>query len=58
MYSLLLCYYDNKASDVVKTIHFLKCYKTNNMRLFPFKLGTFFMFDTCKVKMLTLFYYM
>ena len=51
--TVLLCYHDNKASDVVKSIPFLKpCYKTNNMRPFSFIPGTFLMFDPCRNKML------
>ena len=42
---------DSVTTDVVKTILFLtECYKTNNMRPFSFKSGTFF---TCRDKMLT-----
>ena len=40
---------DSKASDVVKTIPFLKeCLKTNNMKPFSFKSVTFLMFDLCR----------
>ena len=52
--TVLLCYHDNKASDV-KTILFLKeCYETNNMRLFLFQSDTFLIFDPCRDKMRTL----
>ncbi len=35
--TVLLCYHDNKPFDVVKTIPFLRVYKTNNIRPFSFK---------------------
>ena len=47
----VLCYHDNKATDVVKTILFLtECYNTNNLRPISIKSGTFFCLTPAEIK--------
>ena len=42
-------YHGNGASDMVKTILFLKCYiKSNNLRSFSMKSGHFYFSDPCR----------